>query len=745
MTKPGHSFVGHSVNRVDGHAKVSGRAIYVDDISMPGMLHGRTVRSKVAHGTLKDIVFDAAFDWSDITTVTAKDITGPNFVALMEEDQPALVPMGGKIMHHDEPVALICGPDKSKVDAAMAHIDQQVDELPAVLSIDESRAANTLLYGDDNIFKAYTLEKGEGLDEAFAAADHIVEGEYFTGAQEQMYIETQGMIAHWQDESLHITGSMQCPYYIHNAMKSLFGLEDEAVVISQAVTGGGFGGKEEYPSMLAAHVALLAKKAGAPVKIIYDRSEDVAATTKRHPCLVKHRLGLNAHGEIVAADVDITFDGGAYVTLSPVVLSRGVLHSIGPYKCPTLRVVGRMMATNTPPHGAYRGFGAPQTTFAYERQIDKAARVLGMDPVEFRLRNRLNLGDETATGQILKNSVASEKVVREVMAQAEKEPPNDICMPKAVQDVKRGRGFALYYHGAGFTGSGEDRLKGRVAVAVNKQGEFEVRSASTDIGQGAFTIFTQIAATTLGVDVANVKVVQPNTKMVPDSGPTVASRTCMVVGGIVEQAANGLKEKLQAYGESKGLDCGDVLALAEAHAKDVGELAFETTYKSPPGIHFDDQTYRGDAYPCYGWAACLVDVAVDPDTYEVTVERCIHAVDVGKAVHPIIVKGQIEGGTMQALGWALWESVLYKNGKVMNPSMTDCIIPTAMEAPELETIIVEEPYPHGPHGAKGVGEIPMDGPAAAVANALQDALGKSFDVVPMLPETIAEVLKGGPA
>ena len=437
MTKPGNSFVGHSVNRVDGHAKVSGRAIYVDDISMPGMLHGRTVRSKVAHGTLKDIVFDAAFDWSDIITVTAKDITGPNFVALMEEDQPALVPIGGKIMHHDEPVALICGPDKSKVDAAMAHIDQQVDELPAVLSIDESRAANTLLYGDDNIFKAYTLEKGEGLDEAFAAADHIVEGEYFTGAQEQMYIETQGMIAHWQDESLHITGSMQCPYYIHNAMKSLFGLEDEAVVISQAVTGGGFGGKEEYPSMLAAHVALLAKKAGAPVKIIYDRSEDVAATTKRHPCLVKHRLGLNAHGEIVAADVDITFDGGAYVTLSPVVLSRGVLHSIGPYKCPTLRVVGRMVATNTPPHGAYRGFGAPQTTFAYERQIDKAARVLGMDPVEFRLRNRLNLGDETATGQILKNSVASEKVVREVMAQAEKEPPNDICMPKQLKSYRQ--------------------------------------------------------------------------------------------------------------------------------------------------------------------------------------------------------------------------------------------------------------------------------------------------------------------
>jgi CO/xanthine dehydrogenase Mo-binding subunit len=310
--------------------------------------------------------------------------------------------------------------------------------------------------------------------------------------------------------------------------------------------------------------------------------------------------------------------------------------------------------------------------------------------------------------------------------------------------IVRGRGLATYFHGAGFTGSGEQRLAGRATVAATPRGRFEVRSSSTDIGQGAITIFTQIAAAALGVDPARIDVVEPATDKVPDSGPTVASRTCMVVGAVVERAARALRGRLEAWAAEHGRRGAPLVEIATAAAA-AGELAETATYAPPPGIAWDDATYTGSAYPVYGWAACLVDVAVDLDTYEVTVERCVHEVDVGKAIHPILVKGQIEGGTLQALGWALLENVVYRDGRVANRRMTDCIIPTFADAPELETILVEEPYPFGPHGAKGVGEIPMDGPAAAVAGALEDALGVPFDDLPVLPEAIARaiVARGG--
>jgi hypothetical protein len=287
-----------------------------------------------------------------------------------------------------------------------------ITPLHAVLSIEDGLAAATLLHGDDNIFASYEIRKGGDIDAAMASADLIIEGTYRTPAQEQMYIEPQGMLSYWDDSGrCHVIGSMQCPYYIHKAMKVLLGAGDHDVVVQQSVTGGGFGGKEEYPSMIAAHAALLARKAGRPVKLIYDRDEDIAATTKRHPAVIRHRLGVKSDGTIAAIDIDVIMDAGAYLTLSPVVLSRGVLHAAGPYRCDTIRVRGRSVATNTPPHGAFRGFGAPQTTFAYERQITKAARRLGMSQLDFRRKNMLVLGDTTATGQTLSYSVGTRAVL----------------------------------------------------------------------------------------------------------------------------------------------------------------------------------------------------------------------------------------------------------------------------------------------------------------------------------------------
>jgi CO/xanthine dehydrogenase Mo-binding subunit len=731
------------VPRVDGVAKVTGAARYLDDIDLPGgAMHGVTVRSTIPYGTFDGLDLDPAFDWSDITVLTADKIGwgkgfaaggfGENYIAMLDTDQPALVMPGGRIMHVDEPLALIAAPTRARALAARAHAKPRQTAKTPVLTVDDSLRADTKLYKDDNIFKQFLIRKGhvddDEFDIAMAGAHQVIEGTYETGAQEQMYIEPQAMAA-WHDAGVvRIAGSMQCPYYVHKAMKVLLGCGPEDVAVAQTVTGGGFGGKEEYPSMIAAHCVMLASATGRAVKMTYDRDEDIAATTKRHPSRVHHRIGLRSDGSICAIDVDVVMDGGGYLTLSPVVLSRGVLHAAGPYKCDVTRVRGRVVATNHPPHGAFRGFGAPQTTFAYERQMDKVARALGVAPWDMRDRHALRAGDTTATGQELNASVGTDDVMRAIREVAGPAPaPSGTNRHGA--PVKRGRGFAFYFHGAGFTGSGEQRLAGRATVVARTNGMFDVLASSTDMGQGAITIFTQIAAGALGVPASRVRVPDPATDEVPDSGPTVASRTCMVVGGLVERAARTLRIRLEALGDA-------------ARKEDLSETV---QYEPPPGIHWDDTTYTGQAYPCYGWAGCMVDVEVDMDTREVSIVRCVHAVDVGKAINPVIVKGQIEGGTVQALGWAVLEGIVYKNGKVANANMTNCIVPTFADIPELETVIVECPYPFGPSGAKGVGEIPMDGPAAAVANALQDALGVPFDRIPVLPEDIARALraKGG--
>ncbi len=712
--------VGTSLPRVDGVAKVTGRARYLDDLDAPGAWYGATVRSKVAHGVLEAIDLDPSFDWSQVVVATAADIPGQNYIALIENDQVALVPVGGTVMHVDEALALVAAPTKELAMLAAKAVKPRIKALPAVFTVEDALAAKVKLYGDTNIFKQFLLRKGHAsdaeLDAAFAGAAQVIEGRYYTSPQEQMYIEPQAMMAEWDAGRCYIVGSMQCPYYVHKAMKPLLGCDADGVVISQSVTGGGFGGKEEYPSMLAAHVAVLAKKAQHAVKIVYDRDEDIAATTKRHPAFTHSRWAVDTKGEILAIDVDCVMDGGAYLTLSPVVLSRGVLHAAGPYRCPIVRVRGRVVATNHPPHGAFRGFGAPQTTFAYERQMQKLARVRGEDALEIRKRLALRSGDTTATGQELGFSVGTDEVLGAIERVAGTPPVRDGV--RAGAPVRRGRGIVFYFHGAGFTGSGEQRLAGKAQVARTVDGRYEVRSSSTDIGQGSITMFTQIAAAALGVDPSQVDVVDPSTAQVPDSGPTVASRTCMVVGGLVDRASKQLREQLAK--EDPG-----------------GEVSVTLQYEPPPGIHFDDATYTGSAYPVFGWAACLVDVTVDLDTYEVAIDRCVQAVDVGKAINPVIVKGQIEGGTLQALGWAVLENIIYKDGKVMNANMTNCIVPTFADAPDLETILIEVPYPFGPSGAKGVGEIPMDGPAAAVANAVEDALGCAFDALPISPEAVA--------
>jgi CO/xanthine dehydrogenase Mo-binding subunit len=732
--------VGRSVPRKEGRAKVTGAALYVDDVSPAGVLHGVTVRSPIPRGRIRAIRFDPAIDWSEFTVVTAADVPGRNVVKLIADDQPYLA--HDAVNHREEPVVLIAHRDRARADEARRHVTIDIDPLPAVFTIDDSLARRELVWGADNVFKSYEVKKGD-VDAAFAGAPLVIEGEYETGAQEQLYIEPNGMLA-VADRTHGVTvwGSMQCPYYIHHALAGLFNLPRERVRVVQMETGGGFGGKEEYPSMIAGHAALLAWKAGRPVKMIYGRDEDMASTTKRHPSRTRHRTAVSRDGKLLAMDIDFTIDGGAYCTLSPVVLSRGTIHAAGPYACPNVRVRGRAVATNVPPHGAFRGFGAPQSLFALERHMDRVAAAVGMTPEAFRKRNFIHPGDTLAVGQTIKEPVNMGALLDRALQLSDYHAKRErFARDNEGRTIRKGIGFATFFHGAGFTGSGEVHLASVVAVEGTVDGVVRVLAASTEIGQGTNTIFSQIAADALGIDPADVEVAQPDTAVVPDSGPTVASRTCMVVGKLVETAALGIKHMLVDAGFlHPSHSRTEFLAACRHYAETFGTLRASSQYAPPPGLRWDDDRYLGDAYGTYGWAAYVAEVSVDCTTWETRVDDFIAVQEIGRVINPTLAVGQIEGGVAQGIGWALYEDVVWREGRMANSQMTNYIMPTSLDLPEIRVYFEEVPYPYGPGGAKGIGELPMDGPAPAIFNAVAHATGADPTCLPLTPERLMDLI-----
>ena len=744
MTPDKEHHIGRSAPRKEGRKKVTGAALYVDDISFPEMLYGTTVRSSGPRGRIKNISFGGEILWDEFTIVSHKDIPGENYVALILNDQPYLAEQ--VINHCEEPILLLAHPDKYLLEEARRHIQIDVEPMSAVFSLDESVAKKHVIWGADNVFKSFLVDKGN-VDEVWSTADHIVRGEYRTGAQEQLYIENNGVVAIAnEEEGVTVWGSMQCPYYVHKSLVKLFALPEEKIRVIQTETGGGFGGKEEYPSMLAGHAALLSWKSGKPVKMIYDRAEDMVATTKRHPSRTRHRTAVSKDGKLLAMEIEFIVDGGAYCTLSPVVLSRGTIHSAGPYFCPHVRIHSQAVATNTPPHGAFRGFGAPQSIFALERHMDQVARAVGLTPDEFRRRNFIRQGQTTATSQIIREKVDLEGLLDrafELTSYHEKQKRFAEENSNGAR-VKRGIGFASFMHGAGFTGSGEVYLASVVGAEGTAEGRVRVLSASTEIGQGTNTVFAQIASEALGVDESLIEVAQPDTSNVPNSGPTVASRTAMVVGKLVESAVLGLKQTLVGSGLLKDrYTQAEFQSACREYIQAFGPLKAFSQYQAPPNVYWDDEKYQGDAYGTYAWAVYVAEVSVDTLTYEAQVQDFVAIQEVGRVINPVLATGQIEGGVAQGIGFALFENVVWQNGRMANHQMTNYIIPTPADIPPIRVHFAENPYPYGPGGAKGIGELPMDGPAPAILNAIENATGVSFNEVPLMPEKLMAGLYPG--
>jgi CO/xanthine dehydrogenase Mo-binding subunit len=767
------TLVGKSIPRKEGRKKVTGQALYVDDLKFDDMLHGVTVRSSIARGRIKSISFDQPpataggsdlIPWNEFTIVTAKDIPGENYVALILNDQPYLA--DEVVNHAEEPIVLLAHPDKYLLEEARRQVRIDYEETPPIFSLEESLAQKEIIWGQDNVFKKFLVDKGN-VDEAWSKAEFIVEGEYETGAQEQLYIETNGAIAIANPaEGVTVWGSMQCPYYVHKALIKLFGLPEERIRVIQTETGGGFGGKEEYPSLIAGHAALLAWKSRKPVKMIYDRAEDMVATTKRHPSRTRHKTAVAKDGKLLAIEIDFVIDGGAYCTLSPVVLSRGTIHAAGPYFCPNVRINSKAVATNVPPHGAFRGFGAPQSIFALERHLDKVATTLGLTPEEFRRRNFIKEGQTTATNQVIRERVDMDGLLnrafeltdyhakRERFARENGESADALVrLPFESDDrrdlrtgtsappgIKRGIGFATFMHGAGFTGSGEVYLQSVVGAEATSEGRVKILAASTEIGQGTNTIFAQIAAETLGIGYDLIEVAQPDTGNVPNSGPTVASRTAMIVGKLVESAVLGLKQTLTGSGWLKDqFTEAEFQGACREYIARFGPLKSSSQYQPPPGVRWDDDKYEGDAYGAFAWAVYVAEVSYDPLTYEARVEDFVAVQEIGRVLNPILAAGQIEGGVAQAIGMALYEKVAWQNGRMVNGQMTNYIMPTAADVPPIRVYFEENPYAFGPGGAKGIGELPMDGPAPAILNAIENATGISFNRIPLMPEEMMTV------
>ncbi len=700
---PPYRYVGHSVLRREGADKVTGRAIYIDDRATPGCLHAKTLRSTIPAGRIRAIHFPPHIPWHEFTIADARDLA-ENVVALILDDQPVFC--DGIVRHLHEPILVLAHPDHGKAEEAVRAIRVDYDEEPGVFDI-----------GPGPVMKSYRIDHGE-IDAAFAESDVVLEGTYQTGAQEHVYIEPNGFIAEWKNGVATLRGSLQCPYYVHKAVMRALGLPAEKVNVIQETTGGGFGGKEDFPSVLGIHAALLARKSGKTIRLMYNRNEDMASSTKRHPSRSLIRTGCSRDGKLLALDFEFLIDGGAYSTLSAVVLSRGILHGSGPYRWKAARLVGHCHFTNSPPYGAFRGFGAPQSQFAIELHLSRLADQLGIDPAELRRRNFLHRGDVLPTGQILAEDPNLEAMLDRALDISDYHEKR-----KKPRGGGSGVGVSATLHGTGFTGNGEVYLASKVAVEARADGKATILVASTEIGQGTETIFSQMVAEALGIPIGDVVFHRPETDRVPNSGPTVASRTCSVVGRLVQRAAEQLRDRLS------GASIAD-------HVRRHGVAREEAVYTPPPGLVWNEDSYRGSAYGAYSWAIMVAETTVDPVTRAPKVEAIWNTTDVGTIINPVLAIGQMEGGIAQAVGWATCEQVVLRKGAMANGQMTNYIIPTSADAPSIVVEFIENPYAEGAYGSKGVGELPMDGPASAIVAAINHAADAGLAHIPATPEDL---------
>lgn len=681
--------ISRPVVKKDHEAKMSGRAVYVCDYPDEGLLTGKLVRSSRPKAKILEVrvpTLPEGYAWIDRTCVP-----GENRVQIVKDDTPVFA--NEVVEFIGETIGMVVGPDPAKVAELASQVDVAYEDLEPCLDVLESDVA----------FFEYEFGHGD-LDAAFADADKVYQETFRTGAQEQAYLETQAMVAEPEESGrMFVHGSMQCAYYVHGAVMKALGVGPDQVHVFQDVTGGGFGGKEAFPSILACQVAVAARTVNKPVRVVFECREDMEFTSKRHPSVNTYKVAVK-DGRVTAMDIEVVFDAGAYTTLSAVVLQRGIIAAPGVYDVPNVHVHGRAMKTNSSPSGAYRGFGAPQTFFSVELMMDHIARDLGVDSLTFKESMLVKQGDKTSTDGLYHFPVPLPAMIDEVDEACDLRKKHEEYAKPQTGRYRRGIGMSLYFHGAGFTGTGErDTIKATAKLHKYPDGTVEVLASNGEIGQGLRTTFPKIVANELNIPLEKVFYNHPDTARVPDSGPTVASRSLMTVGELLRHAAVKLRSDW----------------------KEGEDQVVTEHYKQPDFmIDFDMATFSGDAYPTYAWGVNAIEVELDTYTGLVKILGAYGNFDVGTPIDWNIVMGQMEGGFLQGIGYASIEQIGYdKTGRIRNRSFSDYLIPTAMDVPNMQCLLHVEKYPYGPYGAKGAGELPLVGAAGAYVEAMEQALG----------------------
>ena len=706
--------IGDRIVRVDAVQKARGEAVYVCDMTLPDMQYAYMVRSTIARGRIKAIHVPELP--KGYYFISAKDIPaqGKNELWMIAKDWRCFAE--DYVLYVGETIGLVVGPDRSVLKWIKAQIKIDYEEQTPAVTIDDGiHCVGGPMFPEknSNVMCELFCEKGRPMDEVFAEADEVFEETIETPYQEHVHLETNSAIADMEDGKFVFYASAQCPFYIRKSIAGLLDIPYDDIIVRQCTTGGAFGGKEHFPDVLCGALLVAENKIRKPIKMVFDREEDTQFSVKRHPSKCIYKTAVK-DGKITGVYGHIYYNCGAYLSSSYVVLQRGVFHGNGVYTFDNTYLKGEGIGTNMFPSCAFRGFGAPQTIFAIETHLDHLAHHLGVDPLEFKMQYLAKKGDETTTN----GHIIEEVKLPEMLEVVTRESDYWRKAKEYEPGCGRGIGIAMYNHGGAFTGNGEQAIIKAHARLVKTGDRVSIQVGSTEMGQGFKTSLRKICAATLGVSIDQIEYLDPDTSKVVDSGPTAASRSTMVVGRLVERAAQEMKERWSE-----------------------GDFTTEVEYEHPDGYPWDQATFRGDAYLGYGWGVACVEVEVDKLTNEVKTLGVWSSHEIGKAIDELIVHGQINGGILQSLGYGSMEKLEVKGGRFKQKSMSDYVIPTSMDFPKQFYHIQENPYPWGPYGAKGMGELVFNGASAAYVDAVERALNTRFTSIPIPPEAIEEAMK----
>ncbi len=725
--------VGAPHPRIDGLDRALGRTRFVDDLTEPGMLHAAAAYSAEVHGRIVSIDTSAAREAPGVVLVAvAADVPGENAIGAVRDDQPLLAV--DRVRFAGDRVALVAAETREAARAAARLVRVSIDPLPALHDMEGALEAGApAIHDGGNLCERHVLLRGDP-EPALREADVLVDETWRTSWQEHVYLEPQGALAIPDaDGGVTVRGSIQCPYHAREKVARVLGIPEDLVRVAPAAIGGGFGGKQDYPNEVAACAALLARLAGRPVKLVYDRSEDIRVTSKRHPFRIRTRLGARRDGTLLAARVDALADAGPYAAMSPVVLWRAFNAMAGPYRIPDVAVDAKAVHTNNPPTSAFRGFGHPQALFAHEGAMDELAARLGIDPLDLRERNILRRGDATAAGHVLHTDIRLAEVVASVRRRSNWAEARRAAEEHNARGGRflRGLGVALLQFGCGLGALDEHLDRAEAVMRLAPDGAVEVRTGLVDMGQGSLTALAQIAAGALGIRLDRVRMLPPHTSEVGDCGPSAASRVTMVGGAAILDAAAKLRAML-GLGPLGSPTTDAVWDEAVASREPLEARGSMRTVYGP----WEPATGQGEPFVAYTHAAHVAAVEVDTATGRVRVEKVWAAYDIGAVVNPSAAAAQIEGGVAQGVGYALLEDLHVRDGRALNADLSNYLVPTSLDVPEVDVEFVEGYSPPGPFGAKSLGEPAFVPAASAIVSAIRHATGLALREMPVTAERL---------